>query len=63
MRSILLINTTRFQINLISNKLIINELPPPPMRYLNYLKLPANYLLLIIVRCGYNFTTKSINNN
>lgn len=29
MRSILLINTTRFQINLISNKLIINELPPP----------------------------------
>ncbi len=62
MRSILLINTTRFQINLISNKLIINELPPP-MRYLNYLKLPANYLLLIIVRCGYNFTTKSINNN
>lgn len=52
MRSILLINTTRFQINLISNKLIINELPPP-MHYLNYLKLPANYLLLIIVRCGY----------
>lgn len=37
--------------------------PPPTMRYLNYLKLPANYLLLIIVRCGYNFTTKSINNN
>ena len=36
---------------------------PPPRRDVNDLKLTANYLLLIIVRCGYNFTTKSINNN